>query len=59
MEYSKQSPDTNYKYSEITSYVLTMMNDNNEERTIKFYNNIPEIDNLVKQFEELSIKLYP
>ncbi len=36
-----------------------MMNDNNEERTIKFYNNIPEIDNLVKQFEELSIKLYP
>lgn len=52
-------PDTNYKYSEITGYGLTMMNDNNEERKIRFYQKIPEIDSLIEQFEQLSIKLYP
>lgn len=51
-------PDTNNHYSEITVYGLTMKNDNNEERTIKFYQKIPEIDNLIKQFEQLSLKLY-
>lgn len=50
-------PDTHY--SDITEYGLTMMNDKNEERTIKFYQKIPEIDNLIRQFEELSIKMYP
>lgn len=50
-------PDTHY--SEYTYYGLTMMNDNNEERTIKFYQKIPEIDSLIEQFEQLSIKLYP
>jgi hypothetical protein len=51
-------PDTNNTYSEKIVFLLTMRNNNYEERTIKFYQKIPEIDSLIKQFEQLSLKLF-